>query len=53
MRVYAGHICGAKHHSEEFASTGLGKGNYAVYICDKRPGHRGMHDDSTVHKSWN
>jgi len=33
MKVYGGHICGHKHQSTEFVSTGAAKGSYAIYVC--------------------
>lgn len=45
-------ICGAKKHGK-FTGTGEAKGNFAVLICTKQPGHRGdEHTDQVAGKSW-
>lgn len=51
-QVYAGNICGAKRQSTEFAPTGIVKGNYTVYVCDRAPHDRGAHEDSHARKTW-
>lgn len=52
MKVYGGHICGAKRQSTEFVATGLVGGHYPVYVCDKQPHTSGQHQDSHANKTW-
>lgn len=50
--VTGGTQCGAQRHATEFSSTGLAKGHYPVYVCD-RPKHLDpRHKDSAANKSW-
>lgn len=39
MKVYKGHICGKKHQSRGFLSTGPAKGSYDMYVCTLPPEH--------------
>lgn len=39
MKVSGGTICGHKHQTSTFISTGTNKGSYAVYVCSLPKGH--------------
>lgn len=50
MKVFGGSICGHKHQSSEFVSTGHKRGSYPLYVCTLpiEPGsaHRQKHYDN-------
>lgn len=52
MKVYGGHICGAKRQGTSFVATGQMKGNYPIHVCDKQPHRTGEHEDSTTGENW-
>lgn len=51
MKVFGGSICGMKKQGP-FILTGEHKGNYTLYVCDKRPHDEGEHRDSSTGKRW-
>lgn len=52
MHVSGGSICGHKKQGA-FVSTGDHKGNYTLYVCDKKPHDaRQQHHDSHANKHW-
>lgn len=51
MKVYGGHICGAKRDGP-YVATGPSKGHFQFYVCDREPHENGDHRDSNANKTW-
>jgi hypothetical protein len=53
MHVYGAAICGKRKEETQFVGTGVAKGSYPLFVCDKEPHTSGGHHDSHYGTSWN